>query len=982
MSGLSISKRLWLAFGLLLALLVAQVGAAMLGIRSLNDNVDAVLASSDLASFAKDLSARLANQRIQGRDYLFTGDPKALDRQRALRAEFDQAMAGHEAAVKASPQAAKFAELVRLHAEYHTQFEAVRAHRERYDAAIRQRMDPLGAAITDRLERLSEDMLATSGKDAALAVGEAAKHWALVRLYANRAIGMRDAGAPRLLDANLKEMLGHIREAQPLLSDATLLQGLREVETRAPDYRAAFAEAVAADQDIDRLRAEVVAKVVSRLNETLEAVVAGVHAEQDGIERQAEGEVTKNLILSLAIGSLSLLLGILAARAIARSIAGPVNGIRKVMADLTDGHLSVTVPHTDGRDELGEMARAVDAFKDDAVSAVRSRIALDRVSASIMMADADGAITYANASLLAMFKAAEADLKAVLPSFDSDGLVGRNLDSLHSDLQGDRQSVGAQPRGVLTGLTATHRGTIKAGRRTFQIIANPVAGRHGERLGTVIEWRDLTDELSIEAEIAGMVDSAVRGDFSRRIDLAGKAGFFRLVSEGINRLAGNVSDVAEELASTLEMLAQGDLSRRIDRPYEGVFQRLKEDFNNTVEKLSEIVRRINAAAESIATASGEIAEGSLDLSERTEQQASSLEETAASMEELAATVRSNADNAQQVTTVANDARAAAERGGRVAASAVDAMRRIEQSSQKISDIIGVIDEIAFQTNLLALNAAVEAARAGDAGRGFAVVAQEVRNLAQRSAQASKEIKTLILDSGAQVRDGVDLVRSAGATLTDIVSGISRVADLVSEIARATAEQASGLDEVNSAVAQMDEMTQKNAALVEESTAAARSLEEQAGQLRQQMAFFALDRAAALGRSGTDDLARHVQLIENTKIDHLTFRENVLKAVQGRGDATADRLADHHHCRLGKWYDTVGDAAVRSSPAFARLAEPHARFHEAGKRALKAHEQGDDAAAARALEDLERLSGTVLGLLDTLAADVRAKDRAQARGHAA
>ena len=835
MSGLSIAKRLWLAFGLLLALLVAQVGAGMMGIRSLNGNVDAVLASSDLASFAKDLSARLANQRIQGRDYLFTGDPKALDRQRALRAEFDRVMAGHDAAIKASPHAAKFAELARLHAEYHNQFETIRAHRERYDSAIRERMDPLGAAITERLERLSGDTQAAGGADAAREVGEAAKHWALVRLYANRTIGMRDAGAPKLLDANLKEMLEHVREALPLLSDAALAQSLREVEAHAPDYRSAFAEAMAADQDIDRQRADVVAKVVTRLNETLEAVVAAVHEEQDGIERQAESEVTGNLILSLAIGGLSLLLGALAARAIARSITGPVDGIRKVMADLTDGHLTVTVPHTGGRDELGDMARAVDAFKDDAVAAVRSRIALDRVSASIMMADADGTILYANASLTAMLKAAEADLKEALPGFDPDDLIGRGIDGFLAD--------GVQQRVPLSGLTATQRGTIKAGRRTFAVVASPVAGRHGERLGTVVEWRDLTDELSIEAEIAGIVDSAVRGDFSRRIDLEGKDGFFRLVSDGINRLAGNVADVADELASTLESLAQGDLSRRVDRPYEGVFLRLKEDFNNTVEKLSEIVRRINAAAESIATASGEIAEGSVDLSERTEQQASSLEETAASMEELAATVRSNADNAQQVTTVANDARAAAERGGQVASSAVEAMRRIEQSSQKISDIIGVIDEIAFQTNLLALNAAVEAARAGDAGRGFAVVAQEVRNLAQRSAQASKEIKTLILDSGAQVRDGVDLVRSAGATLTGIVSGIARVADLVSEIARATAEQASGLDEVNSAVAQMDEMTQKNATLVQQSTASARSLEEQAGQLRQQMAFFALERGA-------------------------------------------------------------------------------------------------------------------------------------------
>ena len=965
--AMGISKRLWLAFGLLLALLTAQVGAGLLSIRNLNGSVDGVLASSELASFAKELSARLANQRIHGRDYLVSGDPAALGRQRALRAEFDQAMAAHEMAIKRSSQAAAFAELARLHAEYHTQFEAIRTVRERYDAAIRQRMDPLGTQINETLERILEGAGATGDKDAALVGEEMVKHWVLTRLFANRALGMRDAAAAAPMETNLGEMLEHVREAQALLTEPRLSALLRDVEERAPGYRTAFRDAVAADREIDRLRAEVVAKVVSALNSTLDSIGAAVQAEQAAIEARAEAEVENSLIVSLALGALSLLLGIAAAQVIARSITGPVQGIRKVMTDLTDGHLSVTVPHTDGRDELGEMARAVAAFKEDAVTAVRAGIALDRVSSCIMTVGEDGTVTYCNAAALAMFKAAEFDLRQALPAFDATGLIGRTVDAFDTDAPRLRNS--------LTGLASPSKAMVKAGRRSFEIVASPVTGRHGEKLGLVVEWRDLTAELSIEAEIAGMVDSAVRGDFSQRIALDGKTGFFRLVSEGMNRLAGNISGVTEDLAAMLESLSQGDLSRRIDKPYEGVFLRLKDDFNGTVQKLSEIVRRINGAAESIAAASREIADGSLDLSERTEQQASSLEETAASMEELAATVRSNADNAQQVNSFANDARRAAEKGGQVAVSAVEAMRGIERSSQKISDIIGVIDEIAFQTNLLALNAAVEAARAGDAGRGFAVVAQEVRNLAQRSAQASKEIKTLILDSGTQVKEGVELVRSAGSSLTDIVAGIARVADLVSEIARATAEQASGLDEVNTAVAQMDEMTQKNAALVEESTAAARSLEEQAGQLRQQMAFFSLDGGGQ--RDGSSDLARHIQLIENTKIDHVTFRDNVLKAVQGQGDATADRLSDHHGCRLGKWYDTVTDAAVRSSPVFGQIAEPHARFHEAGKRALRAHEQGDDDAAAQALADLERLSGTVLGLLDKLAADVRAKARGRA-----
>ncbi|WP_434616728.1 methyl-accepting chemotaxis protein [Azospirillum sp. B2RO_4] len=353
-------------------------------------------------------------------------------------------------------------------------------------------------------------------------------------------------------------------------------------------------------------------------------------------------------------------------------------------------------------------------------------------------------------------------------------------------------------------------------------------------------------EQAIGEEIAGLIDAVSKGDLERRIDLAGKDGFYRTMSEGINRLTDTVEAVIADLGEVLSALAQGDLNRRVTRDYQGAFEQVKTDVNATSTRLAEIVGQITQAAETIAAAAAEVSLGSSDLADRTEQQASSLEETAASMEELGATVRSNAENAQRANVMAAQARGSAESGGGVAGSAIEAMRKIEESSRKITDIIGVIDEIAFQTNLLALNAAVEAARAGDAGRGFAVVAQEVRQLAQRSAQASKEIKGLILDSDAQVKDGVDLVSKAGEALQGIVSGVQQVATLIAEMASASAEQATALDEINSTVANMDEMTQKNAALVEETTAAAQAMSGQAGDLKSLVGFFKFEQAAGYG----------------------------------------------------------------------------------------------------------------------------------------
>ncbi|TAJ70477.1 MAG: PAS domain-containing methyl-accepting chemotaxis protein [Phenylobacterium sp.] len=335
------------------------------------------------------------------------------------------------------------------------------------------------------------------------------------------------------------------------------------------------------------------------------------------------------------------------------------------------------------------------------------------------------------------------------------------------------------------------------------------------------------------------------------------------------------STVVSTLGDGLKRLSEGDLTASITADFQGSYARIKEDFNSTASSLRSAMASVLSTTAAIRSGADEISTASDDLSRRTEQQAASLEETAAALDEITATVKRSAEGAKEASEVASGARTEAERSGDVVRDAVSAIHDIQQSSAKISNIIGVIDEIAFQTNLLALNAGVEAARAGEAGRGFAVVAQEVRALAQRSAEAAKEIKTLISSSGAQVDRGVKLVTDTGHALTAIVERVATIDGLVSEIAQSAREQSTGLGEVNTAVNQMDQVTQQNAAMVEEATAASAQLRREAVELGQLVARFDVgDRAAAPARPSAS---------ERPRADAPALQRKLRAAVGGQGD---------------------------------------------------------------------------------------------------
>ncbi|MCD7097095.1 methyl-accepting chemotaxis protein [Stenotrophomonas sp. MMGLT7] len=550
---------------------------------------------------------------------------------------------------------------------------------------------------------------------------------------------------------------------------------------------------------------------------------------------------SKTVLLMLAIGILgSLGIAFLFARQIAKAVRYAVGIANEVASGKLDGTIRI-----DREDEIGELLQAMKRMQQDlrqrierdqkvAQENLRIRTALDNSSTCMFVTDDQRNIVYVNPAFQNLADQYLQEIHIRSPQFDPRGMIGQPVSYLGFSEEGVAALL-AQLEAK--GVSATEE---RYGEAVFAETISTIRDQDGNFVGDVCEWRDRTLEVNVENEIARIVHAAATGDLSGRVDPHGKDGFFLQLARQLNGLLDANAASIEQISRLLGALSRGDLTVRMEGDFQGVFAQMRDDANATADQLAGIVGRIQQASTSINSAAGEIAAGNEDLSRRTEQQAANLEETAASMEELTSTVRQNAESARQANQLAQGAAGVAQQGGEVVGQVVTTMSAIETSSKKIAEIISVIDGIAFQTNILALNAAVEAARAGEQGRGFAVVASEVRTLAQRSANAAKEIKGLIDDSVGKVADGSALVHEAGKTMGEIVTSVQRVTDIMAEISAASQEQSAGIEQVNQTVTQMDETTQQNAALVEEATAAARAMEEQAGHLASAVSIFRLE----------------------------------------------------------------------------------------------------------------------------------------------
>lgn len=576
--------------------------------------------------------------------------------------------------------------------------------------------------------------------------------------------------------------------------------------------------------------------------------------------------------------------------------------------------------------------------------------AVDASSTNLMLADVHFNITSINASLAAMFESNEAALRSALPHFSANQVVGSNMDIFHRDPRHQRQ--------LLEHLVQPWTAELAVGGLVLRLKAIPIYSGE-QKLGYVVEWLDRTQAANLERNLSEVLTACLNGVLHHRIDATQATGFYRTISQDINRLVDYLSQFANVISHSIGELAFSRLATEMQGDFKGVFSSVQNSVNLSLRNLNEVLGQVQFTSHSVNQEMLQLSEGVHHISDQTQQQAAAVEQTAAAMTQILSGVKSNADHVQQANLLVHSVNSYADQSHQIMQQAIQAMSRIDAAGQRIGDIVELIDSISFQTNLLALNAAVEAARAGEYGRGFAVVASEVRSLAQRSAESATDIRSLIDESVQQIRQGTALVEQTANALTEVRRAITDMAQLMSGVADASREQESGINEVNRALTIMDGVSQQSAALVEEAAASSSHVVERVS------ALDTLVKQFNLSKQGQQIAHNGRSILANMKQAHLNWRIRMSNVILGHeviDDVSSVR--NHHICGLGQWRDQDG-RAFDHLPEMQRLDEAHHRFHHLVADVVAMANSGDCDGAIAQLDTIDHASEQVVILLEAL-----------------
>ncbi|GKT11204.1 MAG: methyl-accepting chemotaxis protein [Thiomicrorhabdus sp.] len=594
--------------------------------------------------------------------------------------------------------------------------------------------------------------------------------------------------------------------------------------------------------------------------------------------------------------------------------------------------------------------------------AKRIESALNSTTSNIMVVDRFRSIIFMNKSVITMLKSIEGELQKVLPNFDCDNLLRQNIDVFHQFPE--------HQAGLLESLKETYKSRICAGPLTLDLVVNPIFDDNSNRLGTVVEWTDMTEQIAIEENIDQIVKSASKGTLSNRIKHDNLHGFEKTLAISVNDLLEGFAGITQSINDILSSMSDGDMTRRMTADSEGELLAMTYAVNNALDKIEITFGQVKQGAGSLGSMSTEVAVASEDLAQRTHKEAASIEQTASSMEELTTTVQGTEEKTDQANSLVHIASLEAEEAIVAMSQTLEAMQGISNVSKQIGDITSVIDSIAFQTNLLALNAAVEAARAGEHGRGFAVVAGEVRSLAQKSAGAAKDISILIESTTKQIESGTDTVENTNTKFKVLVEKIKEVEHLVSEIAQTSVEQNQGLSLINSAIIDLDQMTQQNATLVEELSATAGNMKEEAVQQTEFISRFKITSGVQNSKGGG---VVNIDFVD-AKIKHTAWMTKLDQLLVGQPtDIDSDSARKPNACPLGKWL--FGDGKKYTELAsMQQLVKLHAEFHVLVGQVIDAFHLDDIEEAHSAKENLKHLSVKLIESIEAVEIDTHRHER--------